>query len=92
MAKPGELYPAMRRDGARMRLPIPEGGSVTLRCRIATARFGFLDRIRILFTGRVFIGLANAKEHTKVTLTTRVPVEQQPRRRRNEIPTLPKKA
>ena len=68
-------YAKLKEGGAKMRLPIPASGSITLRCRIATARFGVLDRLRILFTGRVYIGLANAKEHTKVTLTTRVPID-----------------
>jgi hypothetical protein len=36
-------------------------------------RFGILDRLRFLFTGRLWVVTVNGKAHTQVQLITRKP-------------------
>lgn len=61
---------------------------LTVRCRVGVSRFGLLDRIRILITGRVFVAIANGKAHTRVHLTTRSPKDVRP----SPMPIMPERS
>ena len=53
-------------------------GVRTMKCRLFVSRpFTFMDRLRVLFTGRVFISVANGKPHTTVVLSTRRPEDSE---------------
>jgi hypothetical protein len=53
-----------------------EKETITARCKLGIARFGWLDRIRILVRGFVYVATINGKAHTTVKLATRRPVDQ----------------
>jgi len=53
-----------------------DGGPLVAKCRVALSRvFGIMDRIRFLFTGRMWVVTINGKASTSVVLTMRRPKE-----------------
>jgi hypothetical protein len=72
-------YAEMKRDRPRPHIVADAGPtSITVRCRVGRSRkFSLLDRLRFLFTGRMFVVTINGKEHTEVVLALRPPTEHE---------------